>query len=1238
MAAGVLCFAYYCSGHGYGHATRVSAFSRYLLSFPIDERPIVYIVSSAPEHIFADGIQCGARYRFAEIDPVIVQPLAYRVDRRKSVEGLKKFLRKKDELLSKETKWLQEIKAHSVLSDAAFLGCLAAKEVGIPSILITNFSFDSVYSYLSTPILDVAPSSHHTDSLPAALDIPMDESIPYSELAPLVEQIHAGYRCADLLVRLPGYIPIPSFLIEPSLPSFKWVDVKSQRMWPNIIDDLTASQARYELHPCVPISAAAQRGKVKRSVVQAPLLVRPPSSTLSVYTREGRSKLLSSMGVPITLHDPGQTKILVVSFGGQVFRKPSCSGSRTPSRSVSRELVPDADTKPHPLNFRTQPSHTKLKHRNGLGFGNITNQMYNKTDLTFIDSDLHITPPTIFFDDLANCVTPTRLATPCHLWIPGAPPAFKASATSTMESPTIDLPTIHATPPTPDMSFFTAEDLSSDVPRLLPDSSWIAIVCGVSKEKWASESQDKDSALPEGFYVAPRDVYMPDLTAVGDVLLGKLGYGTVSECVDACTPFVYVSRPLFIEEHGLRLLLDREGIGIELSRQKYEAGDWSSTVTEAFISGQAMKGRKRYEMANGIGVDKREEEGKKLAGTTPPIADLDDLPAEEKAKVLERHLVPKEQRMKAATDGKFLEADGVFGTPDSPHTISRRSSNGVSNRQQEDPESFPIPYDTLGADVTHDIYKWHTDQRRQAARVRAASFAGPSQAPHPAFEHIHEPGGFRRNFVKLRANDQGEEEPQMLNNFIDFLLLFGHFAGEDLEEEEEDKDEDEANANEQAVLSTGLPDTNETTPLIRSSSLSRSRSKSRRRRNSVGVQGTATVTQAVFMLLKSFIGTGVLFLGKGFYNGGLLFSSITFVFIACISLYSFLLLVKTKFVVSGSFGDIGGTLYGPWMRYLILGSIVVSQLGFVAAYMIFVAENLQAFVLGITNCSTFFPVQYFILVQLIVFLPLALVRDLAKLSSTALIADGFILVGLVYIFGSEFSVIARRGIADVKLFNPKDFALFIGTAVFSFEGIGLVIPITDAMKEPHKFPAALTGVMAFLLFLFGGAGILAYLTFGSEIQTVIFLNLDPKNRTVQSVQFIYALAILLSVPLQFFPAVRIMENGLFTRSGKADPRVKWQKNAFRFSMVIICTIISWVGAADLDKFVAFIGCFACVPLCYVYPAMLHYKAISRTRKQKLADIALIVFGLFAAAYTTIQTLRLMMAPSPGSSPYENCEG
>ena len=117
---------------------------------------------------------------------------------------------------------------------------------------------------------------------------------------------------------------------------------------------------------------------------------------------------------------------------------------------------------------------------------------------------------------------------------------------------------------------------------------------------------------------------------------------------------------------------------------------------------------------------------------------------------------------------------------------------------------------------------------------------------------------------------------------------------------------------------------------------------------------------------------------------------------------------------------------------------------------------------------------------------------------------------------------------------------------------------------------------------------LAYMTFGSEIQTVVLVNLDSHSKMVQSVQFLYALAILLSVPLQLFPAIRILENGIFTRSGKADPRVKWLKNSFRFATVFLCTAISWVGAADLDKFVAFVGCFAWCVILIVFMDILRW--------------------------------------------------
>lgn len=201
-------------------------------------------------------------------------------------------------------------------------------------------------------------------------------------------------------------------------------------------------------------------------------------------------------------------------------------------------------------------------------------------------------------------------------------------------------------------------------------------------------------------------------------------------------------------------------------------------------------------------------------------------------------------------------------------------------------------------------------------------------------------------------------------------------------------------------------------------------------------------------------------------------------------------------------------LYGKWMRYMILTSIILSQVGFVAAYTIFVAENLQAFVMAVTKCRAFVATGLLILAQLVIYLrelsrrrrrhdsracmmlighacnctALAMIRNIEKLSGTALIADVFILLGIVYIFGHEIKLLATDGLADVKLFNPDSFPLLIGTAVFAFEGVGLVIPITESMREPHKFPGVLSGVMIGVMLLFGGAGVLAYATYGSDIE------------------------------------------------------------------------------------------------------------------------------------------------------------
>lgn len=167
------------------------------------------------------------------------------------------------------------------------------------------------------------------------------------------------------------------------------------------------------------------------------------------------------------------------------------------------------------------------------------------------------------------------------------------------------------------------------------------------------------------------------------------------------------------------------------------------------------------------------------------------------------------------------------------------------------------------------------------------------------------------------------------------------------------------------------------------------------------------------------------------------------------------------------------------------------------------------------------------------------------------------------------------------------------------------------MKEPRKFPGVLRRTLAIITVLFISLGATSYLAFGDDVQTIILLNLPSKDPMVSSIQALYSLAICLSIPLQLFPAIRIMENGLFTtRSGKNNAVVKWQKNVFRVLIVFLCAWIAIVGSKDkLDKFVSLIGALFCIPLCFIFPPLFHMKALTLPLMRRIADIALIAFGV-----------------------------
>jgi proton-coupled amino acid transporter len=563
-------------------------------------------------------------------------------------------------------------------------------------------------------------------------------------------------------------------------------------------------------------------------------------------------------------------------------------------------------------------------------------------------------------------------------------------------------------------------------------------------------------------------------------------------------------------------------------------------------------------------------------------------------------------------EGYSAEPEALISDPVQPETRS-----GVSEMPEE--SSLMLQ----GGDIHRDIYKI---KAKANAPRRSATFSGLNpryqDEEQPRADDIMAPGGFRRQHVQrnqteipnLRRRLSRAAVP-VTKNFIGFLELYGDFAGEDLADTDTD-DESAIDDNE----TRPLHDERDERPTERRPLLGTRKSTRRLKQ-----QGDASTTKTFFTLLKAFVGTGILFLPKAFRNGGILASSITLVMVSFITCLCFRLLLQCREKCGGGgYGELGGAIVGRRFRSLVLASITLSQLGFVCAGIIFTAENMYSFFQAVLK-SRNLPVgiNTFIALQLILLIPLALIRNISKLGPAALLADVFILIGVVYIWQYDIRSLAEFGVNEsVQLFSPSTFPLTIGSAIFTFEGIGLILPIQSSMKQPEHFSKLLYLIMFIITIIFASIGALCYATFGEFTQIQIISNFPQDSKLVNAVQFLYSLAVLAGNPVQLFPAVRIVETSLFGEkaTGKRSATIKWKKNMLRAGAMCLCGVVAVVGASDLDKFVAIIGSAACVPLVYIYPAFLHYKGVAETRGEKAFDIGMMLLGVVAMGYTTLVTV------------------
>ncbi|OII75043.1 ABC amino acid transporter [Cryptosporidium ubiquitum] len=286
----------------------------------------------------------------------------------------------------------------------------------------------------------------------------------------------------------------------------------------------------------------------------------------------------------------------------------------------------------------------------------------------------------------------------------------------------------------------------------------------------------------------------------------------------------------------------------------------------------------------------------------------------------------------------------------------------------------------------------------------------------------------------------------------------------------------------------------------------------------------------VVTLVKSFIGTGIIFLPGSFRVSGIVSGNILSTLVCILAIISIRLLVKCC-QGKETLGELAERVWGRSGLILVDSSIFFSQLGFSTVYIIFVSQNIQEIIYSISSCQIEIPILKLICFQMVIYLPFIFLRDIENLGFPSVLANisVFSVLGVIIYYGVqnlERYPLARPQIS--RFGSIYGAGLVLGTSAFNYEGIALILPIRSSTPEYliQAFPTIITFTMIMIGIFSNFFASFVYYSFGDDTASPVTENiLNPKAKIISLI--IYSSAIMFSVPLQLFPSMAIIEKYLF---------------------------------------------------------------------------------------------------------------
>ena len=189
-----------------------------------------------------------------------------------------------------------------------------------------------------------------------------------------------------------------------------------------------------------------------------------------------------------------------------------------------------------------------------------------------------------------------------------------------------------------------------------------------------------------------------------------------------------------------------------------------------------------------------------------------------------------------------------------------------------------------------------------------------------------------------------------------------------------------------------------------------------------------------------------------------------------------------------------------------------------------------------------------------------------------------------------------------------------GFAIYSFEGIGIILPVQDVTKNPETYFRIVAGVIAFVGATYVGFGLYCTLVWQTDIEKIITSQKGMEPEGLQyAIIILFCINLLFTYPLMLYPAHIIVENGLYSSWPKTKKR-QWTKNLTRALLVAFTVVFTMAVDEKIDKFLGILGALTCTPIAFTFPALFHLKAIAKTKFQRATDITIIIFSIIVMVF------------------------